>query len=168
MTSEKFLTRLIYASTATEAYSPTELGGILESCKRNNPPLGITGMLFVSNNFFLQCLEGERRNINLLYQKIFLDQRHKDVELLELKEVGNRYFDDWTMKYVPSANVISKILRETGMRQFNPYQLDNYTANAMIEAFRDAEAADSKDSPVAAVKRNKGFGLMGIFKKQSS
>jgi len=152
--SDNFLSRLYYASTATELYSPLEIGNILKACRKNNPALQITGMLFMGNNFFFQCLEGPRNNVNILYKKLMQDQRHSNVQLLEFKEVGSRYFEDWTMKYVPSATVISKILKETGMRHFNPYLLDNYTLNLMAVAFREHQPVEAAPQ-VESVKQKK-------------
>lgn len=162
-----YLSRLFYASTATEKYTSAELGDILKSCRKNNSPLDITGMLFLGNGYFLQCLEGPRGNINLLYNKILKDQRHTKVEILEFKEVADRYFAKWTMKYVGSMNVISKILKETGLKEFNPYLVDNYTLNSMAEVFRDY---NEPETPVVAdtsgVKKKKGnFDILGMFKR---
>jgi hypothetical protein len=158
--SEKFLTRLYYASTATEKYSPMEIGNILEACRKNNPPLDVTGMLFLGNRYFLQCLEGPREGLNILYQKLIHDERHTNVQLLEVKEVGSRYFDEWSMKYLGSMTVITKILRSSGMKEFNPYLLDSYTINAVMEVFRDYNEPEVTD---AGVKRKKSF--MGLFSR---
>jgi len=164
--SEIYLSRLFYASTATEKYSPTELGNILKSCRKNNPALNITGMLFLGNGYFLQCLEGPRSNVNALYKKILVDERHTEVQVLEFREVADRYFGEWTMKYVGSINVISKILKETGLKEFNPYLVDNYTLNAMVEAFRDYNEPEAAVADTSGVKNKKGgFDILGMFKR---
>lgn len=166
--SDIYLSRLFYGSTATDQYSPLEIGNILESCRRNNPALDITGMLFFGSGYFLQCLEGPRSNINLLYKKIMVDPRHNDVQILEFKEVGHRYFGEWTMKYVRSATVISKILKETGAKDFNPYLLDNYALNAMAEAFRDHHESDAAPTAVPEVgvaKKKSNFDILNMFKR---
>lgn len=176
--SEHYLSRLFYASTATEKYTSAELGNILRSCRKNNPALDITGMLFLGNGYFLQCLEGPRSNINSLYKKIMIDERHTQVEVLEFREVVERYFDEWTMKYVGSMKVISKILKETGQKEFNPYSIDNYTLNLMMDAFRNYQVpadSPSTNNPDAAVlppelssgvqKKKSSFDILGLFKR---
>jgi len=167
---DEFLTRLIYASTVTEAYSRMELVSILEACKRNNPKLGVTGLLFIDERYFFQCLEGTREGVNLIYQKLLCDDRHQRVEILELKEVGQRYFDGWNMKYVPSGKVANRILRQTGMKKFDPYAMDTWTANQMLEGFRAYQDLDDSTAPPTATqtteaKRNKNLGLGGLFKR---
>jgi len=162
------LSRLFYASTATEHYSPLEIGDILEACRRNNPSFDVTGMLFFGGNgYFLQCLEGPRANVNIIYHKILNDQRHTNVQLLEFKEIGARYFADWTMKYVRSAAVIEKILKETRMKEFNPYELDTATLNMMAEAFRAyvEPAAPVEKEGVAVKKKSSGLNILDMFKR---
>jgi len=164
--SADILSRLFYASTATEHYSPLEIGDILEACRRNNRPLNVTGMLFLGNNYFLQCLEGPRANVNTIYHKILADQRHTDIQLLEFKEIGARHFADWTMKYVRSAAVIDKIMSETRMKEFNPYGLDTVTLNMMGEAFRDyIEPTTPVEKEGVAVKKKSGLNILDMFKR---
>jgi hypothetical protein len=162
--SEFKLSRLYYASTATEVYLHHDIGKILKSCQTVNPSLNVTGMLFFGEGYFLQCLEGSRENINFLYRKIARDPRHKDVELLEFKDISERYFEEWSMKYVSSANVIFKILKQTGLRKFNPYLLDSYTLNAMTEVFRDYVPIDKLETGVPNVKK-RSFSFFNPFRR---
>lgn len=163
---DHILSRLFYASTATEHYSPLEIGNILEACRRNNPALDVTGMLFFGNGYFLQCLEGPRANVNTIYHKILRDQRHADIHILEFKEIATRYFADWTMKYVRSAVVIEKILKETRMKEFNPYGLDTVTLNMMAEAFRAyIEPTTPIEKEGVAVKKKTGLNILDMFKR---
>ncbi len=169
--SEAHLSRLYYASTATEKYSPMEIGNILDACRHNNPSLNVTGMLFYGNRYFLQCLEGPRRNINITYAKLLQDQRHDDVQILDFKEIATRYFEEWSMKYIRSTSVITKIMKETGLREFNPYLLDSYTLDMMGRAFRDyaepvtsVEAVESKEG--IRKKATQGFKMgFSLFKR---
>lgn len=64
--------RLIYASRAAETFKPREVSIILAASQRNNPPLGVTGLLFLGNGFFFQCLEGSRTAVNKIYNKILM------------------------------------------------------------------------------------------------
>jgi hypothetical protein len=164
--SEQFLSRLYYASTVTDDYSPMEIGNILEACRQNNPPVDVTGMLFLGNGFFFQCLEGPRANVNYIYHQIANDSRHKDVQILEFKEVGRRLFSEWSMKYVKSASVVDKILKETGVRTFNPYELDSYMLNMIAEAFSNYH--EPENAPMehqGGVKQKKSSGFFGFLKK---
>lgn len=154
------LYRLCYASTATEKCTALQVGSILEAAYRKNVELNITGALFFGNNYFLQFLEGGRGNINHLYSTIYHDERHTNLQVLEFKEVDSRYFEKWSMKYVQFPYVIEKILRETGLNEFNPYLIDGYAINAIAEAFRNHY---EPEADAAAVQHKKSF--LQIFSK---
>lgn len=155
------LFRLCYASTATEKCTSLQVGSILEASFRNNAELDITGALFFDNHYFLQFLEGSRGNVNYLYRKIAKDERHTNLQVLELKGVDSRYFAEWTMKYVQFPNVIAKILRETGLKEFNPYLLDGYAVHGMAEAFRNHH--DPVIPKPTASKQKHSFNVLGMF-----
>ncbi|MCV6637791.1 BLUF domain-containing protein [Candidatus Albibeggiatoa sp. nov. NOAA] len=163
--SESYLSRLYYASSATDTYTPMELGGILESCRHNNPPLDVTGVLFLGNGYFFQCLEGPRKNVNQIYNHILEDPRHTEVELLEFKEVGDRLFEEWSMKYVRCSTVVDKILRQTGVRSFNPHELDSYTVNILAEAFSSQSNSENTAATEehGSIKKKKHH-LFGFFR----
>jgi hypothetical protein len=99
----------------------------------------------------MQFLEGPRDKVNLIYHKIALDDRHTNLQILEFKEVGCRYFEEWSMKYVRFPHVIAKILRESRLKEFNPYLLDGFAVSGIAEAFRnhhDPELASMEPQPI--------------------
>ncbi len=161
-----FLSRLFYASTATENCSPIELSKILASGQKNNPILHITGVLCFENNYFLQCLEGPRESINFIFNKVADDKRHSEVQLLELKEISYRYFE----YYLTAANtktIINKVMKESGMRVFNPYLLDSHCLSLLAEGFKNI----IDPSPAAAKienlhPKNNVFNILNMFKRK--
>jgi hypothetical protein len=166
--SEMNLSMLCYASTATEKCSAIEIGLIIDASHRNNARLQVTGALFFGNNYFLQFLEGSRHNLNLLYNKIIRDERHTNMQVLELREVGSRCFPEWTMKYVRSPSVAAKIYREAGLKEFNPYLLDSAALNAMALAFRNHHDADeakynATERPIEIAKKTSSFDILKLF-----
>jgi len=70
-----FLSRILYASTTTDQFKPKDIEDILSKARQENSKLNITGMLCFSSNYFLQCIEGSRANVNELYHKILNDKR---------------------------------------------------------------------------------------------
>jgi len=145
------LVRMMYASRATEEFNALEISAILEAAHKNNIDLNITGLLFVSNEYFCQCLEGPRDSVNELYLKIIQDQRHQRCELLELVEISDRYFRDWSMKLIPVKAIEQKILQKTGLKSFNPFLLDSKGIDTLLTAFRkeliEPDAA-SEEAPI--------------------
>jgi hypothetical protein len=95
------LSRLIYKSTATaEVISNRTLRDIEEQASAANTEKGITGLLVLTGNIFLQVLEGSSRDVTALFGKIIGDKRHHDVELVTFQPIGARCFDEWSMRTV--------------------------------------------------------------------
>jgi len=95
------LSRLIYKSTATaEVISNRTLRDIEEQASAANTEKGITGLLVLTGNIFLQVLEGSSLNVTALFGKIIGDKRHHDVELVTFQPIGARCFDEWSMRTV--------------------------------------------------------------------
>lgn len=166
--SDTPLYRLCYCSTATNALNTLQIGSILESSCRNNVTFSVTGVLFFGNHYFLQFLEGQRENVNVLYRRISADARHSDIQLLELKPIESRYFEEWSMKYIHFPLVLHKILQESGLNEFNPYLLDNIAIEQIAVAFRNYYEPETIPSLIRAIQRyiiRHGNGNMRVFER---
>jgi len=97
---ESSLVQLVYVSTLTIASRlNTSIFEDVEAHARDyNEQHGITGTLCYGNGQFLQCIEGEKRHVFALQERIFADSRHKNVEILLLQEIDHRSFTDWRMR----------------------------------------------------------------------
>lgn len=127
-----YLVRLLYASTKSSDWTDSDIYQILSSSRENNEKAGVTGSLCFNGDYFLQCLEGDREAVNEIYRKIHHDHRHKQVTLLLYSEVNQRIFDKWDMLYVPESKMTaSEIIRYSGQKQFQPYQMTGESALAL-------------------------------------
>lgn len=108
------LSRLIYSSVRKPNCTDKEINNILESCRKNNPSLNITGVLLHSRDRFMQYLEGESGQIIKLYDHIKLDNRHKNVIMLGYSPISGRIFPSWHMGYkdVDTLSVQTEISSE--------------------------------------------------------
>ena len=122
------LVRCLYASRAAAGTSAAILDDILAQSRRNNPANGITGLLCISNNLFIQVLEGGRDEVCDLYHAIVRDGRHEHVRLLAYEEIAERRFGAWTMGQVNLSKV-------------NPSQLLKYFKRAELDPFNASGAA---------------------------
>ena len=91
--------RLIYVSRPLTRFPP-DLKAVLESSRRNNARLGVTGALCLLDGVYCQYLEGDRAILEDLYQILLSDPRHKDVKLIELCSITKRIFTNWAMALV--------------------------------------------------------------------
>jgi len=93
--------RLIYRSIATaEVVSNETLREIEKTASENNESLGVTGLLVLADNVFVQVLEGPSSVLNRLYLGIAADKRHRQVELLTYEPQVRPMFSDWNMRLV--------------------------------------------------------------------
>jgi len=97
---ESALVQLVYVSTLTiSSRLNTSIFDEVEGHARNyNEQHGITGTLCYGNGHFLQCIEGEKRHVFALKERIFADSRHKNIEVLLLEVIDHRSFTDWRMR----------------------------------------------------------------------
>lgn len=128
------LVRLLYASRTAEAVTHETIESILAQSRKHNPELGVTGILCHGGDFYMQVLEGGRDAVNLLYNKIVRDKRHRDVVLLQYEEVAERRFAGWTMGQVNLAKVnTSTLLKYSEKAQLDPYTASGRAAMALLE-----------------------------------
>lgn len=91
--------RVIYVSNARKNLREEEVGNILESSRRNNAAIGVTGLLIFHENRFFQVLEGERELVRNVYKRIHKDKRHNSVRLVSEEMSEHRAFPKWQMGY---------------------------------------------------------------------
>jgi acylphosphatase len=94
-----FYFHIVYASSATQAFSKPDLQALLEQARKNNTKLGLTGMLLYKDGNFMQVLEGEKEAVSKLVDTIERDPRHKGVLVLLRGTSEERLFPDWTMGF---------------------------------------------------------------------
>jgi hypothetical protein len=98
------LTKLIYASNHGGLNSGV-LEDILLSSRQNNARDGITGMLVVSNDNFMQILEGDRTAVAECFMRIMQDDRHQKILVMLSCEIASRQFPSWSMKCIKTSRL---------------------------------------------------------------
>jgi len=93
------LYHIIYASSATERLSQSELLELLKVSRRKNEARGLTGMLLYRDGTYMQFLEGQRKDIDLLLARLRNDPRHEGIHVLREGMLSERLFPDWSMAY---------------------------------------------------------------------
>tara|TARA_R110002051_G_C8602883_1_gene480696 strand:+ start:220 stop:669 length:450 start_codon:yes stop_codon:yes gene_type:complete len=91
--------RLIYISSASEEISPTDIQDILTTAVSNNRNMEITGLLMYNGLNFMQVLEGERDDVEPLFEKISQDKRHVSVASILQGDADTRIFAPWAMLF---------------------------------------------------------------------
>jgi len=127
------LVSLIYVSTFKKNIDPSELANIHKKSEANNSKNNITGMMIFGDDYFIQCLEGERNIINHIYSKILIDPRHENLILLEYNEIHEREFEDWSMRLILlTSEKLKHLMKFSTSISFNPYQLSATSARKLL------------------------------------
>jgi hypothetical protein len=128
------LVRCLYASRPAVPLTPDILDSILEQSRKNNPRLGITGMLCMSDDVFIQVLEGGRDQVCDLYKTIVTDNRHGNVRILVYEEITERRFGHWTMGHVNIAKINASLLLKYSERAaLNPFACSGRATMALLD-----------------------------------
>jgi len=163
------LLRLAYVSKATIDLShgiddpDSEASQILLEARRNNRASKITGALFISGNFFFQCLEGKEDAVYALFESIKQDSRHEQVKMSYCKRVRRRHFGKWTMKYVPAADEVKQMMERRGYLSFNPVEFDESDINVIVDTFSRTEDTTAKISMFRTFNRPKNYWFTRMF-----
>lgn len=91
------LSQLVYVSNRKSTSNQQEIDDIVEACKRNNPALGITGVLLYNEDKFIQLVEGDAKTLNALYDKIKADDRHEKCRMISYMPIKEKAFPSWHM-----------------------------------------------------------------------
>ena len=139
------LVRLMYASRAVAPVSEAELALILKQSKKNNPGVGVTGVLCLSTNIFLQVLEGGRNAVSALYNKIAADPRHKDVVLLRYEEIDERSFGSWSMGQANLSRLNpAVVIKYSETAELDPYAVSGKVSMALLHEMVASAAVAGK------------------------
>jgi hypothetical protein len=106
--------RLIYTSCIRGSLSDGDVAAIFAASRRNNGLDGVTGILLIENGRFLQVLEGPAESVDLTFERIKADERHRDIVVLNEQCEAERIFADWAMAGWPGerpADAVEKLGR---------------------------------------------------------
>lgn len=90
---------IIYFSSSVELLDEDEITGILQQSRRHNIEAGITGVLLYVRGNIIQVLEGEKAQLNSVYQRIEQDPRHKNIVQILDRPITHRLFPAYSMGY---------------------------------------------------------------------
>ncbi len=91
--------QLNYRSESITELEPKDVEDILAEANARNSAKNITGCLIYHNKSFVQILEGNKKDVLHIYEKIIEDKRHHSIKMLWENDVENRCFTEWNMAY---------------------------------------------------------------------
>ncbi len=106
-----------YVSEQSHSISENDIEQLLQKSRTKNSTNGITGILIYFEGVFTQFLEGPEQEIDMLYSKIRVDRRHRNLRELFSGSAVDRFYGDWSMAYKTLDSV--KAQEITGYRPFD-------------------------------------------------
>ena len=94
-----------YVSRASTPYDDAAVRAILQSSRRNNARLQVTGCLLFSGRCFAQVLEGDEAAVRALTARIASDPRHDAIRVLSESTRPEREYADWAMGFLHDLNL---------------------------------------------------------------
>jgi hypothetical protein len=122
------LYQFVYISRITSAglASPSTLNDISEIAIERNLIDNITGILCYGNGNFLQCVEGSEQALTNLKNRLLLDDRHKELKILDFSEIAKRRFASWSLRSITLERWMTK---EPELKKLMPFKPDEWNAN---------------------------------------
>lgn len=120
---------ICYVSTATGDMKQEKIKELLEKWKDKNSEKGIKGILLYSEGNFFQVLEGEKKEINQLFEVIKKDNRHHTIIQILGKNIDETGYDGYDADFVTDKN--------------------KYSPEAMERYYKPLEGMDSQIQEVA-------------------
>lgn len=132
------LTRLVYYSQRNPS-EKLDTRDLIETCRRNNARLNLTGMLHYNGDHFIQVIEGGRVEVSALYHAIARDPRHANIILLSCSDVRERIFPNWSMGLHQG---MTDKTREIFLRYFATDDLNPESVNvdSLLDVLQDLSA----------------------------
>ncbi len=122
------LCQLVYLShiTSTGLASASTLNDIAEVAIKLNNADNITGILCYGNGYFFQCVEGSEQALTNLKNRLLVDDRHKDLKILDFSAIAERRFAGWSLR---SITLERWMVNEPKLKAFMPFKPNTWGAN---------------------------------------
>ena len=122
------LCQLVYLShiTSTGLASASTLNDIAEVAIARNQADNITGILCYGNGYFFQCVEGSEQALTNLKNRLLVDDRHKDLKILDFSAIDERRFEGWSLR---SITLERWMVNEPRLKSFMPFRPDSWEPN---------------------------------------
>ncbi|BAR98579.1 hypothetical protein BV133_986 [Blastochloris viridis] len=147
--AEAELYRLVYVSRNRIPGTPAEVlaqvESILAASRRANAAMNITGALIFNSGTFAQVLEGARRDIEALIERILRDERHGEVQVLAFEPAPSRAFPNWSMGFIGRSREDDNLFAHVGA--VTGFEAGRLGSDRLLELMRTIAIEDERRTP---------------------
>ena len=117
------LYEILYVSTLAPEAPLSVVGYIAVKARTANAERGITGLLIFDGMRFCQQLEGDQKQVLALLERIRLDTRHVNMQVLHHGELAVRRFRRFSLGYcmVEDEDVLERMEQLDGQAALNAF-----------------------------------------------
>lgn len=90
---------LLYISRMKENYSKERIEDMLKLFQRGNKKYNISGLMLYYEGNIIQYIEGNKKDLYILYNNITNDIRHYNITKVIDESIMTRNFKDWSMGF---------------------------------------------------------------------
>lgn len=153
------LYQLVYISriTSTALSGASTLNDIAEVSIHNNQSNHITGILCYGNGYFFQCVEGTEQALTNLKNQLLMDERHKDMQMLDFSAIDERSFTGWSLRSIVLERWMVSDPRIKKMLPFKPYswQADEWQIFLdVLQGYYEQQETMKDDNDTQPIKYN--------------
>ncbi|MFM7320634.1 MAG: BLUF domain-containing protein [Armatimonadota bacterium] len=96
---DRTLWSIVYVSSAVHPFDTEVMEAILGESRVFNAAHDVTGVLLHSDGNLMQCIEGPKSSLDLVYARIRASRRHHDLLELLNGPIEERCFKGWELGY---------------------------------------------------------------------
>lgn len=104
---------LVYISDRNQGHAG-DMEQFLYDANFFHDSLHITGALWFNETEFIHLLEGETKDLDIVFNRVTNSKPHCNVKLVYLEECAHRFFNDWTMASFGENTYCGYISRQFG------------------------------------------------------
>lgn len=129
---------ICYVSTAADELTFEETKDLLHETRDSNNKKNLKGILLYSEGNFFQVLEGEKKEVLKLYEKIKKDPRHYNIIQIVGKDIEQGSFDDYKVDVLTENKKIEVDIMKEYLESVKGMDRQvQQTAKGILEAFID-------------------------------
>lgn len=103
------LIEISYVSKANKYFGIASLLNLLNLSVQWNNLNNLTGVLFFENDYFSQIIEGRRRDVLAIWDRIQKDPRHQIIQQTGPVIVINRRYPNWSLRFYGAEKIAQMI-----------------------------------------------------------
>ena len=134
---------LVYVSKASNALlgsdAGTQVENILARAREANTAAGVTGALLFTEGRFVQALEGKRDDVEAMFDRIALDPRHDQIDVLSSQCADRPRFSDWSMAFVGDTPALRARFADAPLATLGHRQTGDALLDFMLDVVRSPD-----------------------------